>query len=274
MYEVIASDYSEQSARFFLDYHCRLTESPIAIQPVWPIYVEDKYVVKHNQDNLYMHIKGNATNTLVFPEAYKQRFNNKGEIVLKIACNSRQQLVSAGRTKALNYAYFWKDNLNHISQDPLVDVTDLNGIPVLQEENNTLPDKGKIYIRAQYDGFIETSINNKIIEKRMIISNKTIELDNITWEMTFSIYAGLDLIRIVKFVRLKRNGNLAENELLKKLNSFSSRNIKISHTAGGLADRLMEYPLIRKWLYQKIREGYVDEKAYKYLVHVVKKQMK
>ena len=174
----------------------------------------------------------------------------------------------------MNYAYFWKDNLNHISQDPLVDVTDLNGIPVLQEENNTLPDKGKIYIRAQYDGFIETSINNKIIEKRMIISNKTIELDNITWEMTFSIYAGLDLIRIVKFVRLKRNGNLAENELLKKLNSFSSRNIKISHTAGGLADRLMEYPLIRKWLYQKIREGYVDEKAYKYLVHVVKKQMK
>ncbi len=60
--------------------------------------------------------------------------------------------------------------------------------------------------------------------------------------MTFSIYAGLDLIRIVKFVRLKRNANLAENELLKKLNSFSSRNIKISHTAGGLADRLMEYP--------------------------------
>ena len=274
VYEVIASDYSEQSARFFLDYHCRLTESPIAIQPVWPIYVEDKYVVKHNQDNLYMHIKGNATNTLVFPEAYKQRFNNKGEIVLKIACNSRQQLVSAGRTKALNYAYFWKDNLNHISQSPLVDVTDLNGIPVLQEENNTLPDKGKIYIRAQYDGFVETSINNKIIEKRRISSNKTIELDNITWGMTFSIYVGLDLIRIVKFVRSKRNGNLVENELLKKLNSFSSRNIKISHTAGGLADRLMEYPLIRKWLYQKIREGYVNEKAYKYLVHVVKNQMK
>ena len=92
--------------------------------------------------------------------------------------------------------------------------------------------------------------------------------------MTFSIYVGLDLIRIVKFVRSKRNGNLVENELLKKLNSFSSRNIKISHTAGGLADRLMEYPLIRKWLYQKIREGYVNEKAYKYLVHVVKNQMK
>ena len=82
VYEVVANDYSEQSARFFLEYHCRLTESPIAIQPVWPIYVEDKYVVKHNQDNLYMHIKGNATNTLVFPEAYKQRFNNSGEIVL------------------------------------------------------------------------------------------------------------------------------------------------------------------------------------------------
>ena len=44
--------------------------------------------------------------------------------------------------------------------------------------------------------------------------------------MTFSIYVGLDLIKIVKFVRDERNDNLEENELLKKLNSFSSRNIE------------------------------------------------
>lgn len=137
-----------------------------------------------------------------------------------------------------------------------------------------MPDKGKIYIRAQYDGFIEISINNKVTEKRRISSNKTIELDNITWGMTFSIYVGLDLIKIVKFVRDERNDNLEENELLKKLNSFSSRNIKISHIAGGLANRLTKYPLIRKWLYQKIREGYIDEKAYKYLIREVTKQMK
>ena len=182
--------------------------------------------------------------------------------------------MSAGRTKALNYVYFWKDNLNHINQEPVVDITDLNGIPVLQEDNNTLPDKRKIYIRAQYDGFIEISINNKVTEKRRISSNKTIELDNITWGMTFSIYVGLDLIKIVKFVRDERNDNLEENELLKKLNSFSSRNIKISHIAGGLANRLTKYPLIRKWLYQKIREVYIDEKAYKYLIREVTKLMK
>ena len=92
--------------------------------------------------------------------------------------------------------------------------------------------------------------------------------------MTFSIYVGLDLIKIVKFVRDERNDNLEENELLKKLNSFSSRNIKISHIAGGLANRLTKYPLIRKWLYQKIREVYIDEKAYKYLIREVTKQMK
>lgn len=270
VYEVIANDYSEQSARFFLDYHCRLTESPIDIQPVWPVYVEDKYVVKHNKDNLYMHIKGNATNTLVFPDAFKQRFNYNDELVLKIKCNSRQQIVSAGRTKALNYAYFLKDSLNHIGKGTLVDVTDTNGIPVLQEENNILPDNGKIYIRTQYDGFIEISINNKIIEKRKIKSNKTIVFDGITWGMAFSIYVGLDMIKIVRFVRSVRKDNLDENKLLKKLNSFSGRNIKISHTAGSLANRLIEYPLIRKWLLQRIREGYVDEKAYKYLIRVSK----
>lgn len=274
VYEVIANDYSEQSARFFLDYHCRLTESPIDIQPIWPIYIEDKYVVKHNQDNLYIHIKGNATNTVVFPDAYKQRFNYNDEIVLKIACNSRQQLVSAGRTKALNYTYFWKEDLNYVIESALVDVKDTNGIPVVQVENNILPDNGKLYISTQYDGFVEVSINNEIVEKRKTSSNKTIEFDKITWGMVFSIYVGLDLIKTVKFVRAVRNSKLAENELLKKLNSFSSRNIKISHTAGSLVNGLIEYPLIRKWLYKRIREGYVDEKAYKYLIRVVKTEMK
>lgn len=45
LYEVMAKDFDEAAARFFLDYHCRLTETPITMQPVWPIYVEDPYVI-------------------------------------------------------------------------------------------------------------------------------------------------------------------------------------------------------------------------------------
>lgn len=40
LYVVSASEFNEDTAKFFLDFHCRLTDYPISLQPVWPLYVE------------------------------------------------------------------------------------------------------------------------------------------------------------------------------------------------------------------------------------------
>lgn len=270
VYEVVANDYSEQSARFFLDFHCRLTETPIEIQPVWPVYIENKYVIKHSQSNIFLHIKGNATNTLVFPETYKQRFNYNNETVLKVSCNSRQQLISAGRTKALNYAYFWKEPLNNIGVTASVEVTDIKGNLVDVEQPDSLPKNGKIIVNSPYDGFIEIFKDNKIVDKRILYSEKKLELDQITWGTQISIFVGMDLTRKLSYLKVLNDAPKDEIVILQKLNSFSGKDIKIPHAAGSMASKLEKYPKVRLWLYQRIRRGVIDEQAYRYLIILVK----
>lgn len=275
IYEVVAKDYSEQSARFFLDFHCRLTETPIDIQSVWPVYVENKYVIKHNQDDFFLHIKGNATNTLVFPEASKQRFNYNNEKVLKISSNSRQQLISAGRTRALNYAYFWKEPLNNLGVIAIVEVTNIKGILVEGEQQDNLPERGKIVVNSLYDGFVEIIKNNKVVDKRTLHAERKLELDQITWGTQILIFVGMDLARKLHYLRvLKDTFGTFKDEIviLQKLNSFSGKNIRISHAVGGMASKLEKYPKIKRWLYQQIRKGVIDEQAYRYLFNLIKRK--
>ena len=40
LYEVSALSFEHNAAKFFLQFHCRLTDSPVSFQPLWPLYVE------------------------------------------------------------------------------------------------------------------------------------------------------------------------------------------------------------------------------------------
>lgn len=274
IFEVLANDYSEESAKFFLKYHCRLTESPIDIQQIWPIYIENKYVIKHNQRNMFLHIKGNASNIVAFPETYKQKFDCYDETILKIECNSRQQLISAGRTKALNYAYFWKEELDGLGDNAKAQITDIRGNFIDSEQMNTLPENGKVLIKTQYDGFVEIIKNDKIVDKRLINEDRRVEIAQITWGTQISIFVGLDLIKKIKFMKVNTQTSNNENSILEKLNSFSGKKIKVSHTIGSLAARLDEYPKIKMWLYKRIRENSINEQAYKYLIFIIERKVR
>lgn len=65
-----------------------------------------------------------------------------------------------------------------------------------------------------------------------------------------------------------------ENSILEKLNSFSGKKIKVSHTIGSLAARLDEYPKIKMWLYKRIRENSINEQAYKYLIFIIERKVR
>lgn len=41
---------------------------------------------------------------------------------------------------------------------------------------------------------------------------------------------------------------------------------RIPHSPGAIAIELKDYPAVKQWLYQKIREGYMPETAYQMLV--------
>lgn len=57
LYVVSASAFNEDAARFYLDFHCRLTDHPVSLQPVWPLFVEGNYIVKHNQNSIQKHLR-------------------------------------------------------------------------------------------------------------------------------------------------------------------------------------------------------------------------
>lgn len=111
LYEIVANDYDENTARFFLEYHCRLTDKPVKIQTVWPVYIEAPYVIKYNQNSVIMHIIGNSLTTRAFPytNILQYKCSDSNETVIETICNNRQQLISAGRTNVLQYAYLWKE---------------------------------------------------------------------------------------------------------------------------------------------------------------------
>lgn len=263
LYEIVAKDYDEDSARFFLDFHCRLTEQLISIQPVWPVYVENPYLVKHNQKRLVMHLTGNAPTMQVFPYAYIKKWDCNNGTVIEIDCNERQQLISAGHTKVLQYTYFWKEPLNRLTEEPVAIIKDLKGETLENGEYNKLPESGVLRCEVPYDGLLNIKHNNVVVDKRKLQANTPIEIDGITWNMELEIRVGLDIVWKANFKREEKKQNLAdEKQILKRLTSYNGGQIKITHTMGSLASKLSGYPLIKQWLYKCIRSGYMNEKAY------------
>ena len=95
IYKVSAIKISKEASDFFVEYGAFLTESPIDIIPVWPVYIATPYVIKHNTDYVVFKVNGDYSYPKAFPN-YSIR-DDKG--VIGIYCGSRQQLVTVGHTK-------------------------------------------------------------------------------------------------------------------------------------------------------------------------------
>ncbi len=263
LYEVVAKDYDEESARFFLDYHCRLTEKPIALQPVWPVFIETPYIIKANSDNVFMHLIGNAPTTQTFPRAQISKYGCSEGVILEIKCNNRQQLISAGRTKSLQYTYFWKERLNQKTEMPSVSVTDINEKVIESEVCNNLPNKRILRVCSPYDGFLIIKSEGLTIERRKIAANLTTEIDEVGWNTEIYIYIGLDCVWKTKFFRPKVDSSKTEIEILSRLQAYREPMVPVPHSLGVMAMKLKNYSNIRKWIYKCIRAGYMSERAYR-----------
>ena len=184
-------------------------------------------------------------------------------MAVTVECNARQQLLSAGRTKVLRYTYLWKDNLDACIEPSIVKITDIKGVEVIAGENNRLPEKGILQITSQFDGYIEIVKNGWIIEKRRINANVISEIDQIQFGITINIYQGLECVWAVSYVRQKKLVSDNEEELLQQLQSAGGKMIPISHLFGVVVKKYNGYPLVQKWIYSQIRNGYISERAYK-----------
>ena len=266
LYIVSASAFSEEAARFFLDFHCRLTEHPVSLQPVWPLFVEGNYIVKHSQDNMYMLVEGNVATVKTFPSAAVRQLNHTVSYpkLYEIHCSRRQQLISAGRTQALQYTYFWKEPLNGVGSSPAILVTDLSGSKIESGESNTLPHHKTLLFKSTFDGELTIS-NNRVVDKRKIIADRPLELNGLSYGVSVQLVIGLDVVWKINFK--KRQVSITDNEveILKRICNASGIFIPAPHSLRNILAGMRCYPQICQWIRECIREGAINEQSYRRL---------
>ncbi len=272
VYEVEATDYTMEAAKFFLERHCRLTDTPISIQPIWPPYVQTPFVVKHDRNELYVHISGQsglATN--LFPSSRMRSLQRKEESVLyEITCTQRQHLVSAGRARTLQYAYLWKDELDQTAPIPRVEVVDCKGKTVQPGSTCTLPAGKAITVRAPFDGTIVCSHQGRLYAQREIKSEAPARVEDLKPGTEIAVFQGLDKVWTISFQKpvSQRAPAKSDDQVLRNLKSYHGTKVKIDHQAGAMAAKLSTYPKVKLWLSQQIRTGLIDQGALKYLKHL------
>ena len=269
IYEVKANNFGEDAAKFFLEYHCRLTESPIELQPVWPLYVEQPYAIKHSKEYMTIHVKG-IGDTHVFPWTEMRKFENVSNgYVMEITCRERQQLMSVGRAKAIEYLYFWKEKIDQSVSYPEAFVKDIDGNEISLGIHHNLPRQGTIRVSVKFDGVLYQYRDRVLIDEQNLRAGTLTEITNITWNTNLRVYVGNDKVTEFEFVHDNRQPSLDEKAVIRRLERMREDNIAISHTTGNLVCCLKKYPLLKRWLYQKIREGTINRNAYRELQKIV-----
>ncbi len=274
LYEVRATVFAEDSVQFFLDYGFFLTESRLSLNPIWPIYTETPYVIQHNRDQLFMYLHRENDDDVVekvFPATTIKDFSCLDGKVIRIDCNERQQLISVGRTKVLEYTYFWKNQLNKTTSKPAAEVLDINGNALVSGVQRELPKQRILCVTVPYDGAVIILEHGHVTEKRILKAEQRTELNDIRWGTEIKVLQGLDLVWSARYERTPQKMVSDDIDISRRLKSFKGRQIPLSHSVGSSVGRLKNYPEVKKWLYETIRDGYISEDAFRFFKHFMER---
>lgn len=266
LYSITANSMNENAAKFFLNHHYRLTEKAISIQPIWPPYVEDSYVIKHNQDNVWLHIKGNASTLKTFPSTSTiPLVSYSNSKLYMVNCQKRQQLISTGRINALKYIYFWKEPITTTNFEPEISVTDITGKAVISGETSNVPANGVLRIKSDYDGEIIIKQNDCIIEKRKIEADRIIEIDSMTVGKSVYLYAGLDCVWKLIINKLPKRRNDIDEVFVSKVINSKGIKIKPPHSLKNIALHYHSNSKLYKWILNCIKADKISGSAFRIL---------
>lgn len=272
IYKVKASDFSEESAKFFLDLHCRLTENPISFIPLWPVTVKSPYIIYHKQNALFGMVNGDV-NFSTFPYSYISKQDIKKRHLIKVGCNDRQQLFTMGRaSNILNYTYLWKDNLEFDtdSQDTIQIFDEKNNLISLDDINTMKPKS--IHFTSEYDGKFTVESDGFIEEVYPLKANNQFIYGDLKKNKIYKIYQSNDCVLSFDSMQKKRKRDqINENELLKQLKKCNGRDMPINHAFGNIVGSLRNYPLIKIWIRSQIKHGTIKEDAYKIIKQLTSK---
>ena len=173
-------------------------------------------------------------------------------------------MISAGRTQALQYTYFWKEPLNLAGPSPSIVVTDLSGSEIEPGESTTLPQNKTLLIKSTFDGELIIS-NNRVVDKRKIFADRQLELDGLSYGVSVQVVIGLDVVWKIDFKKQRDTIPSDEVEILKRISSASGASIPAPHSLRNILVGMRSYPQICRWIRKCIKDGTINEHSYREL---------
>ncbi len=258
LYQITATAFTEDAAKFFLEFHARLTDTPVQIYPIWPAFVRNPYLIYHNTDDVFVFMQGDVKSKL-FPLATMNKYDGTDASLLTIQCKERQQLLSVGRAEVLKYTYLWKIPLTMTGTLPKIEIIDIAGNVMREDIYHQLPQQKAVKIKAQFDGSVVIERDNFQEIRYELHANESLILD-VHMGQTVFIYQGLDCVRTVSFKKETSSTITAESDqrLYDRLRRCNGEQIPVPHSLGALCLKLDGYPKTKAWLYQKIRENQIS----------------
>lgn len=272
VYKVKALDFSETSAKFFLDLHCRLTENPISFIPLWPATIRSPYIIYNKKNNLFGMVNGNV-DFATFPRSSISKQQLKKHHLINVECNDRQQLLAMGRTSnILDYTYLWKDELKFKSEpkDRIQIFDDKNNL-ILPDDINLLKTKS-IHFTAEYDGKFTVESDEYVEEVYPLKANIHFIYSSLKKNKIYRVYQSNDCVLSFDLInKNQKQDQINEKELLKKLRKCKGKDISINYSFGNVVGKLKHHPLVKIWIRNKIKQGTIKEDAYKLIKKITSK---
>lgn len=268
LYKVSAEECNEDTAKFYLQFHCRLTDCPISLHPVWPLYTENSGIIIHNGPILYMLAVGNIDSLKSFPGgtyAQSQKLKQQQKLY-QVICSGKQQLVSAIRLRPLQYTYLWKEPLCRTAAIPGVSVIDPDSASeIFSGQTDKLPRSKTLRIHTDFDGEIILSKDGHIISRQKISAEKTIFLNHLFYGLHIQVVIGLDTVRDIFFQKPELGSFVEEKQLFRQITSASGAFIPIPHALRNILAGMNHYPQICRWIRKRIQSGMIREQSYRRL---------
>ena len=267
VYRVKAYDLSESSAKFFLQYHARLTTKPVNVLSLWPACINTPYLIQYNSKELFMYIQGDAA-----PNFFPASLNNRiwpdltdNITLVSISGNNRQQLLSVGRSNALKYTYIRKQAIDRITCCPEVTVRDLNSIVLTQEEYSVIPQGNAIEVETIFDGRAIISVDDVCVQQVFLHGRDRTLISNLKHGMIIRFLIGNDCVRTLSFTLKKREGIAEKRDLslLIRLQRARGRTVIPDHSLAVIMRYLDDMPASRRWLMAQLKNRSISENALK-----------
>lgn len=262
LYAVQATAFMPSAANFFWNYGCRLAPKPISIKAIWPIYTTESDIIRHDSPTMFFYLSGDATAGF-FPSARNSVLSDKNNgKLLKVECNTRQQIISIGHTQPSQYNYLWQGLPSSEITPPEVTVTDVSDNVIPGGISVDLPKNAILQVQVAFDVRVVISKNGILVNKIFIKADNRADINALSFGMEIKIFQGLDCVWEICYEHSKENFSQSDEDIYHLLKRGKGKSLKVPHTWGSLADKLSDYPKVKNWLYKIIRLGVVPEESY------------